>query len=147
MTIMNENRQFDPIPTLIIVLLMLVWLMVSNSCTTTKYVPYPEHHTEYVVRTDTVQTLDSIYINDKTYVYTAGDTVFVRQILYKDRWRDRYTTKTDTLLRRDSVVQVKEVEVERPDTLLEKTVFGIGVYTIIALALLAIWCGIKLLRK
>lgn len=58
--------------------------------------------------------VDSVYRRDSVFIREKGDTV----IIYKERIRDRYVFRHDTLrlVKVDSVVveRVKEVEVEKP---------------------------------
>ena len=72
-------------------------------CKSKEYVPVPEYHTEYVIKTDTFHKLDSVVLKDSVYVYRNGDTVFVNKVAYRDRWHNIYKVKTDTVLKRDSV--------------------------------------------
>ena len=66
-------------------LLIIAFLLLFASCTTTKYVPVVEH------RTDTLRLsrniLDSIYVHDSIRVREKGDTVIV------ERWHTRYREK------------------------------------------------------
>lgn len=72
-------------------------------CKSKEYVMVPEYHTGYICRTDTVAKLDSVYVKDSVYVYRNGDTVMVSKIAYRDRWRNVYKVKLDTIIKRDSV--------------------------------------------
>ena len=70
-----------------------------SGCTTTKYVPVPEYHTDTLrqvtVRHDSVMVHDSIHITEK------GDTVRIERwhTQYRDRWRTDtiYQSKTDSI--------------------------------------------------
>ena len=81
-----------------------------SGCTTTKYVPVPEYHTDTLrqvtVRHDSVMVHDSIHITEK------GDTVRIERwhTQYRDRWR------TDTIYqsKRDSIPYPVEVVKEVP---------------------------------
>jgi len=85
-----------------------------SSCTTTKYVPVPEYHT------DTVRIVqhqrDSIYLSDSIYVsdFVRDDTVY-KTI---ERWRTKYIERTthDTLYQSkvDSIPYPVEVTKEVP---------------------------------
>lgn len=69
-----------------------------------------QHDTTYVQSVK----VDSVYRRDSVFVREKGDTVFI----YKERIRDRYVFRHDTLrlVKVDSVAveRVKEVEVEKP---------------------------------
>ena len=88
-----------------------------GSCTTTKYVPVPEYHT------DTVRIVqhhrDSIYLSDSIYVsdFVRDDTVY-KTI---ERWRTKYIERMshDTLYqsKTDSIPYPVEVVKEVPDKL------------------------------
>ena len=66
-------------------LLMIAWLIVGASCTTTKYVTVPEVHTD-TVRITNHQT-DSIFVHDSIYHMEKGDTVLI------ERWHTKYKEK------------------------------------------------------
>lgn len=74
-----------------------------TSCRSVKYVPVPEYHTEYKVKTDSFVKRDSVWVKDSVRLWMQGDTV------YKERWHtehnDRYVyrNKTDTVMKTDSV--------------------------------------------
>lgn len=80
------------------------------SCTTTKYVPVPEYHTDTLhqvtVRHDSVMVHDSIHITEK------GDTVRIER--WHTAWRDRTVHDTIYQSRRDSIPYPVEVVKEVP---------------------------------
>ena len=69
----------------------------------TKYVSFPEYHTEYKVRTDSFIKRDSVWVHDSVSVWMRGDTVFKEKLkkVYTDHYI--YTNKTDTVMKTDSV--------------------------------------------
>lgn len=77
-------------------------VLVLSGCKT-KYVSVPEYHTEYIVRSDTFAKVDSVLLHDSVFVYHNGDTVIVNRVAYRDRWRNIYKVKLDTIYRKDSV--------------------------------------------
>lgn len=86
-----------------IILLIVGLVVLALSGCKTKYVTVPEYHTEYIVRSDTVASVDSVLLHDSVFVYHSGDTVIINKVAYRDRWRNVYKVRIDTLLRRDSV--------------------------------------------
>ena len=122
---------------------LLGWLL--SGCTTTKYVPVIEHHT------DTLRTVqhhrDSIYLHDSTFVreFTQGDTVRIVTEMWHTQYRDRL--KMDTVYRSkvDSVpvpVPVEKiVKVAKPLTWWQQARLHLAN---IILVLLAIFAGVKL---
>ena len=72
-------------------------------CKTIKFVPVPEYHTLYKTRVDTVQRLDSVYFRDSVFIAAKGDTVFLTKTHWRERFRNVYHTKTDTIMQRDSI--------------------------------------------
>lgn len=82
--------------------ILLVPLLLFHGCRT-KYVSVPEYHERYVVKSDTLRLSDSIYVKDSVFVYRNGDTVTIIKILYRDRYRNVFKTRIDTILVRDSV--------------------------------------------
>ena len=86
----------------IVLLIVGLAVLVLSGCKT-KYITVPEYHTEYIVRSDTVASVDSVLLHDSVFVYHSGDTVIINKVAFRDRWRNVYKVRTDTLLRRDSV--------------------------------------------
>ena len=74
-----------------------------GSCTTTKYVPVVEYHTDTLYQNHVQH--DSIHVRDSVdfHEYVKGDTVTIEKWHWRDRWRDRvshdtiYQSKTDTV--------------------------------------------------
>jgi hypothetical protein len=77
----------------------VILLFLLSGCTRTVYLP--EVHTEYRDRV----RVDSIVERDSVVVLSAGDTVYV----YRDRWRDRWHLRKDTVAVRDSIPYPVEV--------------------------------------
>ena len=99
----------------------LVWLLVSllllsAMAAVTSCSPRIIENIRYQRDTTYVQQVkvDSVYRRDSVFVREKGDTV----IIYKERIRDRYVFRHDTLrlVKVDSVTveRVKEVKVEKP---------------------------------
>ena len=94
---------------LVIVVSALMLLFFVCSCKTV-YVPVPgETKTEYVY----MESKDTAYVRDSVYIKEVqkGDTVRITE--YRDRYRFRYITTTDTIVRVDSVAVPYPVEVEK----------------------------------
>ena len=123
------------------IIVALLICALFGSCTTTKYVPVPEYHTDTLRISH--NTSDSIYVHDSTYIKEKGDTVRI------ERWHTKYIEKQvhDTIYqsRTDSVPKpypfVKVVE--RELTTNQKGLMILG-----ALALMAfiVWIIFKLKR-
>ena len=81
-----------------------------SGCTTTKYVPVPEYHTDTLrqvtVRHDSVMVHDSIHITEK------GDTVRIER--WHTQYRDRIVRDTVYQSKRDSIPYTVEVVKEVP---------------------------------
>lgn len=91
------------------ILLLFFVLMSLTGCKTVKFVPMPEYHTLYKTRVDTVQRLDSVYFRDSVYIAAKGDTVFLTKTHWRERFRNIYHTKTDTIMQRDSIRVEKQL--------------------------------------
>ena len=88
----------------IIYLLGMVLATLSlTGCKTVKFVPVPEYHTLYKTKVDTVQRWDSIYFRDSVYVAAKGDTVYLTKTHWRERFRNIYHVKADTVMQRDSI--------------------------------------------
>lgn len=80
-------------------ILIFAVVLATGSCTTVRYVPVPERHTD-TVRVTTVRQ-DSIYVHDSVSISGRGDTVFVTKYRYTGRERLVRDTVYQSL--RDSV--------------------------------------------
>lgn len=115
-----------------IILFMLVCLLMSCK---TVYVPVPgETKTEYVYK----ETRDTSYVRDSVYIKEVqkGDTIRVTE--YRDRYRFRYITLTDTMLVYDTIkvpYPVEVVKVDHKQTWLQKTFMLIGIGFILGIVI------------
>ena len=96
----NKEAWISTILTIIVGFLIVLLL---GGCKTKEYIKVPEYHTEYVVRKDTVSKTDSVYVKDSVYVFQKGDTVVISKIAYRDRYRNIYKVKLDTIFKHDSI--------------------------------------------
>lgn len=91
--------------------------------------------------------VDSIYKRDSVYIREKGDTIYI----YKERIRDRYILRRDTLVRvvRDTVAveRVKEVKIEKPLSWAQRLKIRAFWWLFGALALLLLWVFRKPLLK
>ena len=85
------------------ILLLFFVIMSLTGCKTVKFVPVPEYHTLYKTRVDTVQRLDSVYFRDSVYMAAKGDTVYLTKTHWRERFRNVYHVKVDTVMQRDSI--------------------------------------------
>ena len=144
---------FDWWQLILIVMIALMMLGLFAGCKSTKYVTVPEYHTEYIVRSDTVAKVDSVTVRDSVFVYHNGDTIVINKVMYRDRVRNVYKTRTDTLLRRDSVNV--PYPVEKQLTKAERRYLAIGKYVckalawvlVLAVLLLLAWLGRRYRRQ
>ncbi len=123
------------------IIVALLICALFGSCTTTKYVPVPEYHTDTLRISH--NTHDSIYVHDSTYIKENGDTVRI------ERWHTKYIEKQvhDTIYqsRTDSVPKpypfVKVVE--RELTTNQKVLMILGS---VALMAFIVWLVFKIKR-
>lgn len=91
--------------------------------------------------------VDSVYRRDSVFVRENGDTVFI----YKERIRDRYVFRHDTLrlVKVDSVAveRVKEVKVEKPLSAWKSAKIGAFWWLVAAVLLLLLWTFRKPILK
>lgn len=118
---------------LVFAVILAIVLMLMASCTTTRLVTVPEYHTKYIVRSDTIARVDSVTLHDSVYVYHYGDTVIVNKVAYRDRIRNVYKTRTDTILKHDSIPY--RVEVEKDLTASDRRYIKLGKLFLYASAL------------
>lgn len=113
-------------------------------CKTVKFVPVPEYHTLYKTRVDTVQRWDSIYFRDSVYVAAKGDTVYLTKTHWRERFRNVYHVKVDTVMQRDSVRV--PYPVEKPLTKWQLWKMDMGGWAMGAAAVLAILVILKVTK-
>ena len=84
--------------------IILMFTLLLSGCKTTEYIKVPVE----TVRTEYKVQKDSIYLHDSINIYTEtkGDTVYITKLKYKIK----ETFKTDTILKRDSIPVIVEVE-------------------------------------
>jgi hypothetical protein len=107
----NQNKEGMNISSILagIILGLIACALITlfSSCTTTKYVPVIEHHTDTLIQTKVQK--DSVFMHDSVEVRIAGDTVTI------DRWHTKYISKEvhDTIYqsKTDSVPAPYPVEV------------------------------------
>lgn len=85
------------------ILFLFFVLLCLTGCRTVKFVPVPEYHTLYKTRVDTVQRWDSVYYRDSVYIAEKGDTVYLTKTHWRERFRNVYNVKVDTVMQRDSI--------------------------------------------
>ena len=125
-------------------ILTIMGLNLAVSCSPKIYerVVY-QHDTTYVqsVKVDSVFRKDSVFVKEK------GDTVFI----YKERIRDRYVFRHDTLrlVKVDSVAveRVKEVKVEKPLSAWKSAKIWAFWWLVAAVLLLLLWTFRKPILK
>ena len=127
-----------------IAILVILAGLVLGGCKT-KYVSVPEIHTEYITRVDTTVRKDSVYLKDSVYVERKGDTLYVSNTLYRDRYHNIYKVKKDTIVKRDSVNVAYPVEKEMSRS--EMLFIAMGkFFSALVIALLFV-IGVKLYKR
>lgn len=125
-------------------ILTLLGLNLAVSCS-------PKIYERVVYQRDTTYVqqvkVDSVYRRDSVFVREKGDTVFI----YKERIRDRYVFRHDTLrlVKVDSVAveRVKEVKVEKPLSAWKTAKIGAFWWLVAAVLLLLLWTFRKPILK
>lgn len=125
-------------------ILTILGLNLAVSCSPKIYerVVY-QHDTTYVQQVK----VDSVYRKDSVFVKEKNDTVYI----YKERIRDRYVFRHDTLrlVKVDSVAveRVKEVEVEKPLSAWKTAKIAAFWWLVAAVLLLLLWTFRKPILK
>lgn len=89
-------------------IIVLIILASLCSCGQVKYVTQVQHDTTTVYQNNTIYQHDSIYVYKDRYIHVKGDTVYVTETLFKDRWKIKEVH--DTVFKE----KIKEVEKETP---------------------------------
>lgn len=124
------------------ILLALLFCMVS--CKTIDCVP--ETIVKDSIRVE--QRLDSIYLyeKDSIYIKEKADTIFVEK--YITRYKDVLKVQHDTIYQDNKVVEVKEVQVEKPIAGITKWFAWIGAFFVVFyLVKIALWVYRKFFLK
>jgi hypothetical protein len=95
---------------IVMLIVGLALCALFGSCTTTKYVPVPEYHTD-TLRQVTVRH-DSVMVHDSIHVSEKGDTVRIER--WHTQYRDRIVRDTVYQSKRDSIPYPVEVVKEVP---------------------------------
>ena len=113
----------------------MVVLFCISSCTTTKYVPVVEYHTDTLIQKMTQR--DSIYLHDSTSVREKGDTVRIEH--WRTKYHDREVHDTIYQSRNDTVPQPYPVVeyVERKMSAIDKLLIATGILSIISVLIFA----------
>lgn len=125
-------------------ILTILGLNLAVSCSPKIYerVVY-QHDTTYVQQVK----VDSVYRKDSVFVKEKNDTVYI----YKERIRDRYVFRHDTLrlVKVDSVAveRVKEVKVEKPLSAWKTAKIAAFWWLVAAVLLLLLWTFRKPILK
>lgn len=134
---------------IVVTIVALLLCALLGSCTTTKYVPVPEYHT------DTVRIVqherDSIYLSDSIYVsdFVRDDTIYKTV----ERWRTKYIERMthDTLYQSkvDSIPYPVEVIKEVPAELTwwQQTRLHLANIVLILLAVACVVWAVRLYIK
>lgn len=118
-----------------IMTIVLVFLLCS--CGSTKYIEVPVEvekvRTEYIID----HRVDSIYEKDSTDRYSKNDTIFI----YKEKIKNRFIYKTDTIVRTDSIPYLVETKITTTKEVnvlkwYQKALMYLGIFTLGAGALL-----------
>lgn len=126
-------------------LLGMVLAMLSlTGCKTVKFVPVTEYHTLYKTRVDTVQRWDSVYFRDSVFMAAKGDTVYLTKTHWRERFRNIYHAKTDTVMQLDSIRVAYPVE--KPLTKWQRWKMDMGGWAMGVLAVLVILVIIKVTK-
>lgn len=91
-------------------ILIMILVVVLCGCGGTKVitVDVPKIEKEYIVKSDTVHRVDSVFIANDRYV--KNDTVFVTKV--NEKFKYIYKVRVDTLMRTDTITIVNTEQIE-----------------------------------
>lgn len=123
------------------ILILFSVLVILTGCRTKEYVEVPTVKTQYIVRADTVNTKDSVYVWNSDTVLVKGDSVIVTRWRVKETLRDVFKVRVDTLVRRDTISVPVPIERglgwwERAKTDL---FFPVLMAAVVAIAYIVVW--------
>ncbi len=121
---------------LLVGIAIAMWIASMLSSCSPKTIVVPERHTEYITRTDTLVRHDSIYHHDSVSVYLQGDTICRDRYRYIHKYRNIYRTRTDTMIKVDSVRA--PMLIEKPLTRWQEWKMSLGGWCMTALGCLLV---------
>ena len=127
--------------------MLAVMLVTLTGCRSVKYIPVTEYMDRYVSKTDSFIKTDSVYLHDSVSVFTKGDTVYIANTRFKDRFKIVYHTKTDTVAVHDSIPYPVKVEVEKKQTFIDKVFVWLGKMAGILFVVFTVLIVYNLVRK
>lgn len=89
-------------------ILMLAFIVCGCRSTKVVEVDVPKIEKEYIVKSDTVRQIDSIYISNDRYI--VNDTVYVTK--FQDRFKYVYKNRVDTLIKVDTITIVNTEQIK-----------------------------------
>ena len=126
-------------------ILFLFFIPITlTGCKTVKFVPVPEYHTLYKTRVDTVQLRDSVYFRDSVFIAAKGDTVYLTKTHWRERFKNVYHVKVDTIMQRDSIPV--PYPVEKPLTKWQRWKMDMGGWAMGAATVLVILVVMRLFK-
>lgn len=87
---------------------MLAFIVCGCRSTKVVEVDVPKIEKEYIVKSDTVRQIDSIYISNDRYI--VNDTVYVTK--FQDRFKYVYKNRVDTLIKVDTITIVNTEQIK-----------------------------------
>ena len=130
----------------IIVAALLVALLVTilPSCKTVDCIPEVVYRDS--IRTEYIHDSIYRYERDSIYIHQKADTVWMEK--YITRYKDVMKIERDTIWKENKVVEVKEVEVEKPIAGITKWFAWIGAAALLyALGRIGLWVYRKFFLK
>ena len=137
-----------------VVMFILMAAGILASCKAkTQIATVPEYHKEYIVRSDTIARVDSVLLHDSVFIYNMGDTIVINKVAYRDRVRNVYKTRTDTIVKTDSVrvpypaeKQLTKAQ-QRYVTIGKCAIVSIAAFAILAMLAILVWIARRKARK
>ena len=121
---------------------MMVWML--QSCKTQDCIP--ETIVRDSIRVEYKHDSTYIYQHDSVFIKEKADTIFVEK--YITRYKDVLKIQTDTIYQDNKVVEVKEIEVEKPIAGVVKWFAWIGAFFVVFyLVKIGLWVYRKFVLK
>lgn len=124
-------------------IIILIFLCGLLSCSTVKYVPIYQKDTTHVKNTEYLR--DSIYVYKDRITEIKGDTVYVTNIEYKDRFKIKEVH--DTLYKEKVKIETHTEYVEKNLTGWQKMLQYLGYAFFVLLVGLLIYFSYKLYKR
>lgn len=151
----QKQKRYIHIPVWYAIFFFIILIIFIFASCKTKYVTVPTYHNVYKekIKTDTFKTHDSIYFRDSFYITKKNDTVYITKTKWRERFKNIYSYKIDTVRHTDTIrlpypiIKEKIITKDKPQTKWQKFKTKVGGWTIAVAAAAILFFIFKLIKR